>query len=123
MPASTLKELAEQLLLLSKSDAQIEAIKTFSESLSKTARRIAVFNVPGALLRTPILPEEAQALGFDGPDDRFALLQGDVVSTESAYYLGERVTGSPKYVVLNVFGRIRLINRDRSLTLRSRLCK
>ena len=52
-------------------------------------------------MRTPILPEEAQALGFDGPDDHFALLQGDVVSTESAYYLGERVTGSPKFIVLN----------------------
>ncbi len=101
MPACTLTELGEQLVQLSQSHAQIEAIKRFSESLAKTILRIAVFNAPGALVRTPIRPQEAQALGFDEPDDDFALLQGDVVSTESAFYLGERVTGSPKYIVLN----------------------
>ncbi|MGO9011510.1 MAG: hypothetical protein ACLQPN_15525 [Bryobacteraceae bacterium] len=86
---------------MSQSDAQIEAIKTFSEGLAKTNQRIAVFNAPGALVRRPIRPEETQALGFDRQDDDFVLLQGDIVSTESAFYLGERVTGSPKYVVLN----------------------
>jgi hypothetical protein len=97
----TLKELGERLLQLSKSDAQIEAIKAFSEGLAKTTERIAVFNATGALVRRPIRPEEARALGFDEPDDGFVLLQGDVVSTESAFHLGERVTGNPKYVVLN----------------------
>jgi hypothetical protein len=101
VPASTLKELGERLVELSQTEAQTEAIKTFSEGLAKTAHRIAVFNAPGALVRRPIRPEETQALSFDGPDDNFVLLQGDVVSTESAFYLGERLTGRPKYVVLN----------------------
>ncbi len=60
-----------------------------------------VFNAENALLRRPIRPEETKALGFNQPEDDFALLQGDVVSTESAFYLGERITGSPKYTVLS----------------------
>lgn len=52
-------------------------------------------------MRPPITPEETQALGFNEPDDNFTLLQGGVVTTEAAFYLGERVTGHPKYVVLS----------------------
>ena len=29
------------------------------------------------------------------------MLQGDVIRTEAAYFLGERVTGRPKYAILN----------------------
>ncbi len=86
---------------MSHGNAAIEAIETFSAGLQNTARRIEVFNAEGALLRRPIRPEEAMALGFTQPQDNFALLQGDVVSTEAAFYLGVRVTGSPKYAVLS----------------------
>lgn len=101
MPISTLIELQEELIGLSHDTAAIEAIERFSAGMHDTARRIEVFNAEGALLRRPICPEETRALGFSRPEDDFALLQGDVVSTESAFYLGERVTGNPKYTVLS----------------------
>ena len=101
MPASTLNELEEELARASQSDAAIEAIENFSAGLSHTRQRIDIFNATGALIRSPIRPEETQALGFNNPEDNFVLLQGDIVSTDSAFYLGERVTGSPKYAVLS----------------------
>jgi hypothetical protein len=101
VPATALKELEEQLAELSHADDAIRVIETFSAELATTGRRIAVFNAERALVRRPILPEEARALGFDQPDDAFVLLQGDVIGTESAFCLGERVTGRPKYTVLS----------------------
>lgn len=101
MGISTLAELEAKLRGLSHSEEAINAIQEFSGGLKDTAARLAVFNADRVMLRPPIRPEEAQALGFDRPDDAFALLQGDVVSTESAFYLGERVTGNPKYIVLS----------------------
>lgn len=101
MPVNTLNELEEELARLSQSDAAIEVIEAFCAGLANTNERIAVFNAERALVRTPIRPEETQALGFNQPEDDFVLLQGDIVSTESAFFLGERVTGSPKYSVLS----------------------
>ena len=72
-----------------------------------------VWNSTNALVRAPILPEAARALGFDSEDDRFTLLQGDIVRTETAYSLGEQIGGPVLYAVLNsscdlVPGRARL---------------
>lgn len=100
-PARTLNELEERLRSLSHSDDAINAIKQFAEGLKDSRERISVFNTCGAIVRSPILSDETKALGFNAPDDDFRLLQGDVISTESAYFLGERVTNSPKYVVLS----------------------
>jgi hypothetical protein len=52
------------------------------------------------MVRSPISSDETRALGFSQPDDDFKLLQGDIVSTEAAYFLGERVIHSPKFVAL-----------------------
>lgn len=101
MSPSTLKDLEVELIKLSQSDEAVEAIEKFSQGLNKTAQRIQVFNAEGALLRAPILYEEAGSLGFNQPDDNFVLLQGDIVSTDSAYFLGARVTGGAKFAVLN----------------------
>ena len=100
-PAPTLKDLEVKLKELSHSEAALNAIKEFSGSLKGTTERLAVFNADRAIVRSPILSDETRALGFDQPDDDFRLLQGDIVATESAYFLGERVTGPPKYVVLS----------------------
>jgi hypothetical protein len=97
----TLKDLERRLHELSHSENAIDEIRNFSEGMANTHNRIAVFNADRAIVRPPILSEQTKALGFDQEDDSFALLQGDVVSTESAYFLGERVTRRPKYVVLN----------------------
>jgi hypothetical protein len=100
VPATSLKDLEKELAELSHSEAAIGAIQAFSLGLTNTKERIAVFNAERALVRRPILPEEAKMLGFDQPDDDFVLLQGDLVSTDSAFHLGTRVTGGPKYAVL-----------------------
>jgi hypothetical protein len=52
-------------------------------------------------MRIPISSEETHGLGCDRAGDEFHLLQGDIFSTETAYFPGERVTNSPKYVVLS----------------------
>jgi len=60
-----------------------------------------LWNRAGALVCAPIQPEHAKELGFTSPEDAFVLLQGDIVRTESAYFMGERITGNSKYAVLN----------------------
>jgi hypothetical protein len=96
-----LKKLEKTLSALSHSEHALSAIQSFSEGLKYTSDRLAVFNADRALVRPPISNQEANAFGFDREDDSFTLLQGDIVSTESAYFLGERVTGRPKYLALN----------------------
>ena len=73
----------------------LDAIQEFSEQLKSTTERLKVFNADRAIVRLPILPDETRALGFDQPEDDFRFLQGDVVVTESAYFLGERIIGLP----------------------------
>jgi len=81
--------------------ACIKAVQKLSGALNGTKERLAVFNASNALVRRPIEPAEIATLGFDTEEDRFSLLQGDIVATEAAYFLGERIGGSPKYAVLN----------------------
>jgi len=100
-PVRTLNELEKQLSSLSHSEAALKLIKEFSAGFKDSRERLCVFNPAGAIVRSPILSDETKALGFNDPDDDFRFLQGDVVSTESAYFLGERVVNSPKYVVLS----------------------
>ena len=101
MAISTLSDLEKELAQASKGDVAIEAIRRFSTALSNTGERVAVFNAENALVNKAIRQEDAQALGFNHQDDCFVLLQGDIITAESAYYLGERVTGNPKYTVLS----------------------
>jgi hypothetical protein len=79
----------------------LEKIRLFSDSLQGTKHRLAVFSGDRAIVRTPILQSATRELGFAQEEDMFALLQGDIVMTEAAYYFGERVTGSPRYAALN----------------------
>jgi len=98
---ATLSDLQLKLENLSHSESAIDEIQAFSKLLEDTKTRLAVFNSDRGLVRQPIRAEEAQALGFNTEDDVFTLLQGDIVSTEAAFYLGERVCGHPKYIVLS----------------------
>jgi hypothetical protein len=100
-PASTLQQLEQRLSHLSHSEGAIAEIQAFSSFLGKTTARLHVFNGERAMVRPPIRVHEIQLLGFTHPDDAFTFLQGDIVSTDSAYFLGERVIGAPKYAVLN----------------------
>ncbi len=94
-------QLERELRSLSHTEDGIKAVQKFSDVLNGTKERLAVFNSMNALVRRPIDPVDTAALGFDGADDQFSLLQGDVIATEAAYFLGERITGGPKYAVLN----------------------
>jgi hypothetical protein len=94
-----LAELESALKDLSHDDRAIQLIRSFAENLGKTKYRQQVFNAVGALVRNPIDFDEALAQGIiDDNEDRFQLLQGDIVVTESGYLLGERLT-SMKFVV------------------------
>jgi hypothetical protein len=95
------EELERSLRGLSHSEDAIKEIEKFSSGLENTKIRLAVFNADQAMLRSPILPCDTQALGFTAPDDHFVLLQGDVVRTEAAFFFGERVIANPKYIILN----------------------
>jgi hypothetical protein len=99
-PLTALRDL-EAKLRDSHSRAALDAIQRFSEQLKSATERLSVFNADRAIVREPILSDETRALGFDQPEDDFTFLQGDVVVTESAYFLGERITGFPKYVLLS----------------------
>jgi hypothetical protein len=101
MPDERLAELERKLRLLSHSDQAIQEVQAFSNTLAGTTERLAIWNANGAIVRRPIENEEVAALGFNTPDDTFTMLQGDLIRTEAAYLLGERVTGRPKYAVLN----------------------
>ncbi|MEM8642719.1 MAG: hypothetical protein AAGG51_28455 [Cyanobacteria bacterium P01_G01_bin.54] len=89
-----LAALEAQLQHLSHSDDARSLIQQFAESLGKTKQRQRVFNQKGALLQAPIEYDDALQSGVISPqEDRFQLLQGDIVSTDAAYLLGDRLTG------------------------------
>jgi len=101
MTHAGLAELERKLRGLSHSDEAIQEVQRFSHGLGGTKERLATWNTAHAIVRRPIESGQAAALGFNTADDAFTLLQGDVVRTESGFFLGERVTGRPKYAVLN----------------------
>jgi hypothetical protein len=91
----SLAALEERLSGLSHETEALNLIQAFAQSLGKTNARQQIFNTPGALVRSPILYKEVLQRQLIRPeDDVFALLQGDIVSTEAAYFLGERLVGT-----------------------------
>jgi hypothetical protein len=89
-----LADLEAQLRDISHDDRALQLIQNFASQLGKTKHRQTVFNAKGALVRPPIVYQDLLKRGLiDSDEDRFTLLQGDLVSTDSAYFLGERITG------------------------------
>jgi hypothetical protein len=96
---TTLSALELALRDLSHDERAVEVVRQFAANLGKTKQRQQVFNAPGALVRTPLDYDEALASGTIAPtEDRFSFLQGDIVSTDAAYLLGNRLTGM-KFVI------------------------
>jgi hypothetical protein len=84
---------------LSHDERAVQLVRSFAQGLGTTKQRQQLFNTPGALVRSPLDYDNAVASGAIEPtEDRFSLLQGDIVSTDAAYLLGERLTGM-KFVV------------------------
>jgi len=90
-----LADLEYDLRDLSHSSEAINIIRNFAENLGKTKHRQRILNKKGALVRSPINYQDALNQGIiDAEEDEFSLLQGDIISTEAAYLMGERLTGS-----------------------------
>jgi len=96
-----LEILEQKLSTLSHSEEAIGVIEQFCSEIKGTQARINLLNQANAIIRSPIEFHESQSLGFNQAEDAFTVLQGDVIRTESAFRLGERVTGKVAYVVLN----------------------
>ena len=60
-----------------------------------------LWNTTNAIVQKPIARESIRDIGFNTLDYDFLLLQGDLVRTDSAFSFGERITGYPKYAILN----------------------
>lgn len=89
-----LQSLEIALQKLSHDSEALKIIKAYADSLGKTARRQDAFNAPGALVREPILYKDVLERSLISPEeDAFTFLQGDIVRTDAAYFLGERITG------------------------------
>ncbi len=94
-----LAELELALKDLSHDDRAVQLIRSFAENLGKTKYRQQVFNTAGAMVRSPLEYDAALAQGvINDNEDRFQLLQGDIIVTESGYLLGERLN-SMKFIV------------------------
>jgi hypothetical protein len=96
-----LGELERELSALSHDEQAIWKIQSFCSGFRNTKARMEIWNAENAIVRRPIDPALVRAIGFDTADDNFALLQGDIIRSDAAYCFGERITGYPKYAVLN----------------------
>ncbi len=91
--AQSLVDLEQQLQNLSHNSQALELIQSFALRLGKTKDRQLVFGAEGALIRKPIDYKDVLARGLvDETEDPFTLLKGDIISTEAAYFMGERLT-------------------------------
>ena len=90
----SLIELETRLQSLSHDIEPLSIIQSFARKIGKTKARQKIFNAKGALVRPAIEYPALRAEGLIPPEeDPFILLQGDIISTEAAYFLGERITG------------------------------
>jgi hypothetical protein len=113
-----LADLETQLREFSHEGKALEIIKEFAKQLGKTKERQIVFSTPGALIRQPILYQDVLEKGLIRSDeDPFTLLQGDLVSTDAAYFLGERLTGM-KFAIASSTCDLVLNRRENAALLR-----
>lgn len=96
---ANLKALEASLQGLSHNTNTSDIIKSFAESLGKTSEKQKVFNSKGALICLPIEHQKMIDKGLiDANEDPFTFLQGDIVSTDSAYFMGERIVNT-KFII------------------------
>ena len=95
--------LEQQLAAWSHTDEAALAIEAaVTQRFKKTAQRQLAFAQPKLICVDPILHSDAVASGpITTDEDPFTLLQGDIVSTEAAYLMGQRIVASSMFAVLN----------------------
>lgn len=93
-------ELEEKLKHHSHDQTAIKIVQEFAASLGKTRNKQVLFGTDGVLLREPpIIYQEVVEKGLISQDeDPFSLLQGDIISTDAAYFFGERLLGM-KFII------------------------
>jgi hypothetical protein len=98
----SLGALEERLRHLSHATDALDILREYAQRLGKTKHRQATFNAPGALVTSPAIRyDEALRRNLISEDeDPFVLLQGDIIRTDAAYFLGERLVGM-YFVVAN----------------------
>ena len=95
--------LERQLAAVSHTDeAALIVESAVAERFKKTVQRQIAFAQPNIICVEPISYSGALAPGaINADEDQFTMLQGDIVTTEAAYLMGERIVGSPMFAVLN----------------------
>ena len=95
--------LERRLAAASHTDEAARVIQSaVTEQFKKTVQRQIAFAQPNIICVEPISYSDAVASGaINADEDQFTMLQGDIVSTEAAYLMGERIVGSPMFAVLN----------------------
>lgn len=97
----SLSDLEVRLRDLSHNTDALQVVQEFAATFKKTKQRQDVFNTSGALVQAPILYSEALERGLiAAEEDSFGLLQGDIISTEAAYFMGERLV-ERRFLVAN----------------------
>lgn len=87
---------------LTHNSAILERVKRFAAELGvKTGQRQAALNLWGVLLQNPITLEAALEHGYSSEADAFGVLQGNLISTQSAFFMGERLTGDRRFIILS----------------------
>ena len=88
-------ELESYLQTLSHDIQPLAIIQSFAKRIGRTKARQRLFNASGALVRSPIEYQTLKDQGLISPEeDIFTLLQGDIVSSNAAYFFGDRLTGT-----------------------------
>ncbi|MVN88581.1 hypothetical protein GO986_17740 [Deinococcus sp. HMF7620] len=107
-PESLLDQLETALRPHAHGMQALDAIRSFVKDLKNTKARAELLNSAGALVTRPIDCAEAKEIkGYPNDADTFWVLAGDIVSTDAAFTLGERVTSDqsdeprPKFIVAN----------------------
>lgn len=77
----------------------IEILKDFAEEQVTSKNISAVIGVFENIFSYPIEFQQALARGIVTDKDDFKFLQGDIISSNAAYYLGFRVDNSPLFAV------------------------
>lgn len=95
--------LERQLAAVSHTDeAALVVESAVAERFKKTAQRQIAFAQPNIICVEPISHSDALTSGaISADEDQFTMLQGDIVTTEAAYLMGERIVGRPLFAVLN----------------------
>jgi hypothetical protein len=97
----SLSALEAELAPMTHNPAIIARVRQFAAEIGKkTSQRQAVLNLQGVLMQAPIHHTEALERGYSPDSDPFTVLQGDLISTQSAFLMGQRLSGERRFMVL-----------------------